>query len=202
MGMMFQFSIVILKDVIESALLINQTQGNLLLDVVVWEALSHVNINHVISYSYRVVATILISHHLISVVMVAAYQILTYWCLLQVVLLIYLVHHIIVTCNYQGIIASSVPCNFHWTQKSSDCCFSRPLAASININPTYLNTLSKSTSNSTQVRIAVKAVLHEMTHSLGFAPFFYDSFVNQPAVLYERVSRKTPSSLQLFESNN
>eukprot|EP00727_Mastigamoeba_balamuthi_P007086 m51a1_g2999 hypothetical protein (542) ;mRNA; f:769502-771693 len=95
------------------------------------------------------------------------------------------------------IIAGATPCNFNWDRSRSDCCFGRPLAAYINFNPKYMRELAIATrakSNSSRIDfgLAVKVGLHEMTHALGFAPFFFSSFPHSQSVRSRTLSGKTP----------
>ncbi|KAH3745689.1 peptidase M8 [Pelomyxa schiedti] len=186
------------KDFLEQHLLVDPVQGNLELDSVVWSALNGSCGAVEIPDSYVQDQT--------NTVGVPNSDLIIF---------------ITSVPNTETVLASALPCNFHWDGSASDCCFGRPLAASINISPHFLNNLSLSlasvpkqvldTSSTTipplnesnctfneEFKRAVKAILHEMTHALGFSPFFYPSFPSQPAVVYDRIEKKTPAG-KLFE---
>ncbi|GAM19705.1 hypothetical protein SAMD00019534_028800 [Acytostelium subglobosum LB1] len=80
----------------------------------------------------------------------------------------------------KNIVAHSVPCNF----RDYGTHYSRPLAASINFNPSFFTQFIYDPHDLTYEEY-IKVSLHELTHSLGFSSMFLSSFINEDGHPYD-----------------
>ncbi|GAM20237.1 hypothetical protein SAMD00019534_034120 [Acytostelium subglobosum LB1] len=81
-------------------------------------------------------------------------------------------------------IAYAMPCNFDVRGSGF---YGRPKASGINFNPSYFyNYVNKPTGF--RYREYVRVGIHEMTHSLGFSNFFYNSFTTSRGARYNAAS--------------